>query len=889
MPFFALGQSLHETRHVGIEQGLLQNTVWALEEDYANQIWIGTQEGLQIYNGYYLTTFPEINETIFGLYHLDSTMYCLTLANLYKINETTLTFKKVKLKKPDYYYHSFSASKLSITSSDGLKTANFDLNLQVIDSVPNPKSGKFYCNEKLGNFQLEGDNNGISYYKTHRIKSDLNGYVFQKLKESHEVSSKYCTQIVKYDENRLFISSHDGLIEVINQNDSLLIRHHFTNHRIERLMIDNNQNLWVGTADYGALLVHRNTILSSTYRLKNSIQENLTCWKIFEMKGEMFVSTSEGIRPLDSANDDIEPNLKLTYKYNCVSVLPTPNFILIGTGDNGIIKLLNNKVFVVYRNPEQALDNTVIQIMENELGYLAISKRSFIQLDKKGTLLFSKKYAFKNPQNYVMFIEKVETGYRASTINGIYALNNKLDIISQEAINSAKVISMTTSFQGDVWASSFDSGMVNLSTGKVLSTNLNGLNFLSIQNHENTSLWASCNTGIYSYLPPYVTEFSKENGFNIAEYNQMAVFQNAKNELFYGGSGAVIKFHPDSLSYFPSTPMVLIERNGQRLNRLKSIELNFDQSEINLAIHPVLISDKNRFKVEVGLDSLFSEITVPEKKNFQIPFGASRFQIKITDLVHQKSSITNYQINRALPFWKEWWFIGFIILTLVLLIIGLISFIGFVKTRKQLKLEKSERQINEERLRISKELHDNIGARLTHIISSLDVEMYRNKDNTTSIENINSFARDTMAQLRETIWAVSDKTIFFSEFVTRIEQYVDQVNELAAQDVSFSQVVISDFELNPVQTINYYRIVQEAINNAIKYAEADEIGVRLFYEEKNIVIEILDNGKGFDTANTRFGTGLKGMKSRANEVGGILEINSIKNEGTSITLKLKSK
>ena len=89
MPFFALGQSLHETRHVGIEQGLLQNTVWALEEDYANQIWIGTQEGLQIYNGYNLTTFPEINETIFGLYHLDSTMYCLTLANLYKINETT--------------------------------------------------------------------------------------------------------------------------------------------------------------------------------------------------------------------------------------------------------------------------------------------------------------------------------------------------------------------------------------------------------------------------------------------------------------------------------------------------------------------------------------------------------------------------------------------------------------------------------------------------------------------------------------------------------------------------------------------------------------------------------------------------------------------------------
>ena len=523
------------------------------------------------------------------------------------------------------------------------------------------------------------------------------------------------------------------------------------------------------------------------------------------------------------------------------------------------------------------------------MGYLAISKSSFIQLDKDGTLIFSKKYAFINPHNYVMFIEHDKLGYRISTINGIYLLDKSLNIIPEEFPKIAKVVSMTTNFQNDIWASSFDSGIVNFTTGKVLSSYLNGFNFLSIINHKNTSLWASSNTGIFVYSPPNVRVYSKENGFEIGEYNQMSVFKNAKDELYFGGSGGVIKFNPDSLSLFPELPKVWIERNDILLEPLESVLLNFDQSEIHLDIHPVLITDKNLFRIEVGMDSSWFQITEPITKRFQIPFGTSSIQIKISDLVHQTTSVTAYQINRAIPFWKEWWFIGLSAIMFVLLMVGVVSFIGFIKTKKQLRLEKSERQINEERLRISKELHDNIGARLTHIISSLDVEMYRNKDNNTSIENINDFARDTMSQLRETIWAVSDKTIFFSEFVTRMEQYTEQINELTAARISFSQDTISDFELNPVQTINYYRIVQEAINNAVKYSEADEIGVRIFFEEPNIVIEILDNGKGFDTKNTRFGTGLKGMKSRAKEVGGFLEINSIQKEGTSITIKLKAK
>tara|TARA_R110002050_G_scaffold299089_1_gene463792 strand:- start:23889 stop:26588 length:2700 start_codon:yes stop_codon:yes gene_type:complete len=881
-------QDLPKFAHFSTENGLIQNTVWALEEDYANRIWIGSQEGLQIYDGYNLTTIPNIKETIFALYHVDSSMFCLTLGNLYKIDETSFQFQKVHLRETDYYYHTFSNSKISITSSDGLKTANFDVNLQFIDSVPNPRFGRFSCREQLGDFSLEGGPNGISYYKNYSDISIPDGMVFQRIKESHEITSKYCTQLVKFDENHIFISSHKGLIEVELKNGRIVIHHHFTNHRIEKLMLDHNKNLWVGTADMGAFLIHRNAIKSTYFPIQNNKNENLTCWNIFEIDTTLFVSTSEGVRPLNSKNTDQYALKHFTEGYNCLTVTPTPNFILIGTGENGILKLQDNILTHPYINKKEALDNTIIQIIANKKGYLAISKKSIIQLDKTGNLLFTKKYKFNTSNAYAMHLAPIDYGYRVATSNGAYLLDKKLNIKSRYAPLSAKIISMTLPFQGDIWASTFDSGLVDLSTGKVVLPNQTGLNFLSIQAYKDQSIWTSSNTGIFEFSPPFIRPFTKENGFFIDEYNQMSVFKNAENELFYGGNGAVIQFHPDSLQAFPELPKVILTHDTRILQESKIIGLPFDQAKINVHIHPVIITDKNYFKVELITPDSTYLITQPEIQSLEMGFGESTFTLKITDIVHNISNETNFEVYRQIPFWKKTWFIVLSILVTILLGIGFVSFIGFIKTKKKLRLEQAENQVNEERLRISKELHDNIGARLTHIISSLDVELYRNSGENKSIESINSFARDTMAQLRETIWAVSDKTIFFSEFATRVEQYVEQVNDLTAQSISFEQGPITDFELNPVQTINYYRIVQEAINNAVKYAEAKYINVSIAQNGNIITIHITDNGKGFDINSTRMGTGIKGMKSRAQDVGVQLNIQSSLNEGTQISIILQA-
>ena len=80
--------------------------------------------------------------------------------------------------------------------------------------------------------------------------------------------------------------------------------------------------------------------------------------------------------------------------------------------------------------------------------------------------------------------------------------------------------------------------------------------------------------------------------------------------------------------------------------------------------------------------------------------------------------------------------------------------------------------------------------------------------------------------------------------------------------------------------------MQEAVNNAVKYADASEIEVNVFNRNNQIQIEIKDNGKGFDIETVDYGNGLYNMKKRIEEVEGLFEIQSELNKGTTISVLL---
>ena len=97
----------------------------------------------------------------------------------------------------------------------------------------------------------------------------------------------------------------------------------------------------------------------------------------------------------------------------------------------------------------------------------------------------------------------------------------------------------------------------------------------------------------------------------------------------------------------------------------------------------------------------------------------------------------------------------------------------------------------------------------------------------------------------------------------------------------------NNFSLNAIQGVNLYRVVQEAINNAIKYSIASKIVLRITETTSEINIDVIDDGIGFELNKISLGNGLLNMKNRAEKINTIIRIESKPEEGTKISLTLR--
>jgi signal transduction histidine kinase len=95
---------------------------------------------------------------------------------------------------------------------------------------------------------------------------------------------------------------------------------------------------------------------------------------------------------------------------------------------------------------------------------------------------------------------------------------------------------------------------------------------------------------------------------------------------------------------------------------------------------------------------------------------------------------------------------------------------------------------------------------------------------------------------------------------------------------------LPDRSLRPDQRRNIYLIFKEAVNNAVKYSNATEITVRLTLYVRQLHLEIIDNGQGFDPATVQYGNGVANMRLRASEIGGRLDLYTQPGQGVRLVL-----
>ena len=203
-----------------------------------------------------------------------------------------------------------------------------------------------------------------------------------------------------------------------------------------------------------------------------------------------------------------------------------------------------------------------------------------------------------------------------------------------------------------------------------------------------------------------------------------------------------------------------------------------------------------------------------------------------------------------------------------------------------------------ERQRISRELHDSTVQNLTSMIHKIelcskliDMDPIRCKLELTMMSRT---LRDIINDTRQMIYNLRPMSFDDIGLEITIERALDKIKNETACNIKFA-VEGEPYQIKPVIGITLLRIIQEACNNAIKYANSSIISVKLIYEEDEVSISIEDDGVGFDmekldvsisNRKDNSGFGLSMMKERVYLLSGEITIQSKKNEGTMILVRV---
>jgi len=230
--------------------------------------------------------------------------------------------------------------------------------------------------------------------------------------------------------------------------------------------------------------------------------------------------------------------------------------------------------------------------------------------------------------------------------------------------------------------------------------------------------------------------------------------------------------------------------------------------------------------------------------------------------------------------WRNW-------LMIALGSILLLSFLLFLvrAQRKNLRLQALVEGQQQERRRIGQEMHDDMGSGLTSLLF-LSRMLGEPKD---TAEKIRHLSTDLLTKMNEIVWTMEQEHDTLESLIAYIRVNVAQILENAGISYQFQVGEnIPAFSVSQQFRRNIYLIVKEAIHNVIRHAEATTVTITILFASQ-LEVDITDNGKGFDPASERrFGNGMKNMRQRIQQVGGTLQITSIKGTQLHLTAPLKS-
>ncbi len=703
------------------------------------------------------------------------------------------------------------------------------------------------------NFVAESTPEGTSYETVYAFTEDREGHLWLGTKEG-------LTQL-QIKPFRSF-TKQDGL----SHNNAMAVYE------------DRKLNLWTGTWGAGAcslsngIFFSYNHTNSPLYDLILSIGETSdgSLWFGGEYDGGLFQLKEGGFRRY--GRDD-----GLTGQ--AIRVLYEDREKNLWAGTSGGLFLLSNGKFLRFGKEDGLAGNVV---------------RSICQ-DREGTLWIGCNEGLTQRRNGKFFSFTKSDGLSAKTILSVYE-----------------------DHEGNLWIGTDGGGLNRFRDGKFTAyTTSHGLfndSISEILEDERGYLWMSCFSGVFRVSKAELTafdagtiaaircvSFGKADGMSSAQCNGVskpAAWKARDGRLWFPTTRGIVSVDPNSIRENNSPPIVAIEEmlfDKNLISNQPLMELPPGRGE--LEFHYTALSfrapEKTRFKYKLeGFDSEWVDAGTRRVAYYSnIKPGNYSFRVMAWNSDGASAELKpDIRFILQPHFWQTRWFFAVVVLAAAGIVAATSRFFTWKKVRHQLLRLEEQHAVEKERARIARDIHDDLGARLTEIsvLSDFVGAKTQTEELKPHVGRISKASREMVRNLDALVWAINPKNDSVDQLALYIGEYVEMF--FGVTSLRYTLEMPDDLPRNPLSSEERHHLfltVKEALNNVVKHSGASEVVVRLAVEQGALRISLVDNGKGFLSAETRsFGNGLSNMKKRIEEIGGKFEISSEVGRGTSVVLSL---
>lgn len=258
------------------------------------------------------------------------------------------------------------------------------------------------------------------------------------------------------------------------------------------------------------------------------------------------------------------------------------------------------------------------------------------------------------------------------------------------------------------------------------------------------------------------------------------------------------------------------------------------------------------------------------------------------------NGVTGLTIYISPPWWFTWWaYTLYAALAVVLLFALYRNRVLSLEKRLRTQLQVMVIAQEAERKRISRDLHDDIGTKLSALklfLSSLYDKAVtgENEEMGALAESAGQFVTEAMQDIHRLLLNLDPAVLEEFGYSTAVEVLVNKINETRCVHFNLRMFGMNTRLLKDDE-LNLYRITQELISNVLKHAEAKHVSLQIGRRDKKFILMIEDDGKGFDSNARQEGYGLHNLAARTQLMQGIMVIDSQPGKGTSVLIEIPDK